>query len=247
MKCESARRLLEFARPGARELESADLAALERHLAECAACDKLHRAQQRDDERLSTAMQAVPVPAGGRASALARLKSARTVWWRTRLLGATAVVLALTLLTTIVNRYWGRPVFDPSLIAQATYEQAGQFRSADEARQVADAWLRSIDRRLSAPAEWNYRSVAFFGRADFEGLPSVPMLVLTRADAVARIYVVRASAFRNLDDGNQTSEEGGSVVAVRRYPELPGWAFIAVVTGGPLEFFLRTTPSRDPA
>jgi hypothetical protein len=73
------------------------------------------------------------------------------------------------------------------------------------------------------------------------------MMVLTRGDAVARIYVVRASSFRNLDAGNQTIEEGGSVVAVRRYPELPGWAFIAVVTGGPLESFLRSTTSRGSA
>lgn len=247
MNCKSARRLLEFARPGVPELDAADLATLEGHLAECSACNGLYQAERRADERLAAALQSVPVPAAAPARMLARLKTDRLAWWRTRLLGTAAAALGLILGISMMGRFWGRPVFDPLAVAQSTYEQSGQFRSADESRQIADAWLHGIDRRLSAPAEWNYRFLAFVGRSDFEGLTSVPTLVLTRGDAVARLYVVRESAFRNLDEINAAVEEGGSVVAVRRYPELPGWAVIAVVTGGTLDSFLRASPTREPA
>jgi hypothetical protein len=89
--------------------------------------------------------------------------------------------------------------------------------------------------------------VAFLERSNFEGLPSVPTLVFTRGTATARIYVVRASAFKNLDALEQPVEEGGCTVAVRRYAELPGWAFIVVTSGGPIEFFLRPNVSPQPA
>lgn len=247
MNCRSARRLLEFARPGVPELDACDLAALERHLAECPVCQSLHQNEQRGDGRLAAAMQAVPVPTDGKLAVVARLKSARRAWWRSRLLGAAASILGLILLVSLFDRFWGRPVFDPMAVAQSTYEQSGQFRSAEEARQIVNAWFRGIDRRLAAPAEWNYRFLAFFGRADFEGLSSVPVMVLTRGDAVARLYVVRETSFRNLDAVNSHVEEGGSVVAVRRYPECPGWVVIAVVTGAPIDAFLRASPTRDPA
>jgi hypothetical protein len=192
-------------------------------------------------------MQNVRIPADGRERTLARLTAARWAWWRNRALVASILAIGGLLGATVGFRYFGRPAFDPLTLAQAAYEQSGQGRLPDEARAIVEQWLRGIDRRLAAPAEWNYRLVAFLERTKFEGLSSVPTIVFTRGAATARIYVVRSAAFQNLDAMDQPVEEGGCTVAVRHYAELPGWAFIDVTSGGPIEFFLRPNISQSPA
>ncbi len=188
----------------------------------------------------------VPVPAAAKDRAITRLLAARRVWWRNRILGA-AAALTILIAAAVAIQAFRRPTFDPNAIAVASYEQSGWWRTPEEARMLVDRWLQNFDSRLAAPAEWNYRLVGFLGRSDFEGLASVPTLFLVRGNAIARVYVVRTSAFRHLDAFDQPVEEGGWIVAVRRYPEMPGWAFIAVVGGGPLELFLQPAPPRDPA
>jgi hypothetical protein len=247
MDCNDARRLLAFARPGVAELDGADLASLETHLAECAACGAAYRIERRYDERLAAAMQAVPVTADGPARLMARLSAARWAWWRNRVLVFAAAAIGAVLLGTIAFSYFGRPTLDPVTVAQSAYEQTGQGRTWEEARSIVDQWLRGIDLRLSAPAEWNYKLVAFLERSQFEGLSSVPTIVFTNGNVAARVYVVRASAFKNLDALEQPIEAGGCAVFVRRYAELPGWAFIVVTSGGPIEQFLRAVVPPQPA
>jgi hypothetical protein len=247
MECSAARRLLEFARPGVAELDAEDLSALEQHLAGCDSCQSSHRTQQRRHERWAAAMSAIPIPSDSQARLLHRLSASRRAWWRSRLLGAAACLIAGTLALTAGYHFLGRPDFDPAVLAFETYERAGQWRSPDEARGIVDRWLRDIDRRLIAPPEWNYRLLAVLQHSDLQGLTSVPTMILTRGDATARIYVVRESAFRNLSAFDQALEQGGCTVAVRRYPEMPGWAFIVVTGGGPVELFLRPNPPRDAA
>jgi hypothetical protein len=246
MDCKDARRLADFARPGAAELDAAELAALQSHLADCPDCGPAHCLERRFDDRLARAMQFVAVPSHGLDQLLGRLAASRRTWWRNRLMALTAAVLGLTLLSALFVS-WRRPMFDPAAIAHATYEHAGQWRSADEAHAIADAWLKGIDPRLAAPEEWNYKLLAFVGHSEFSGLSAVPTLVLTRGDAAARIYVVRSKALKNLDAFDAPIEDGGCTVAVRRYAETPGWAFIVVTAGAPLEMFLRPIPPRLPA
>jgi hypothetical protein len=239
MDCNEVRRLLEFARPGVAELDGPDLAALESHLASCAECSAHSRSERRRDERIAQMLASVAMPADGPSRLLARLAAARRVWWRNRILAAAAVFIGLTLVATLTYQLFGRPNLDPFAVAQTAYEQAGQWRGAEEARNVADRWLKKVDGRLAAPAEWNYTTLAFLGRSEFEGVSAVPTLVFVRGDATARVYVVRASAFKNLAAFDQPVEEGGCTVAVRRYADQPDWAFIVVTTGGPIERFLR--------
>jgi hypothetical protein len=238
--------LADFFRTGVAELDAGELAALERHLAECPDCRALFRAERQHDKRLARMFQSVAVPTAAKDRTIARLLAARRAWWRHRILAAAAALVVLIGATAAIHLL-RRPTFDPNAIAVAAYEQSGWWRTPEEARMLVDRWLRGFDSRLSAPPEWNYRYVSFLGRSDFEGLASVPTLFLIRGNAMARIYVVRTSAFRNLEAFDQPVEEGGWIVAVRRYPELPGWAFIAVVGGGPLELFLQPAPPRDPA
>jgi len=63
MTCHDALRLLDFARPGATELDAADIAALETHLADCPACNRQARVERAWDDRIAEAMSSVPPPA----------------------------------------------------------------------------------------------------------------------------------------------------------------------------------------
>lgn len=247
MECKAAHRLLEFARPGVAELDADDLIALERHLADCDACRSSQQAQRRNHERFSAAMMSVAIPSESQTRLIHRLSAVRRSWWRTRIIGTTAIAIAATLTVTTAYHYFGRPDFDPAALVFETYERAGQWRSLEAARGIVDQWLHDIDRGLSAPVEWNYKLLAVLQRSDLQGLKSVPTMVLTRGDATARIYVVRETAFRNLAAFDQPMEEGGCSVAVRRYAEMPGWAFIVVTGGGPIDLFQRPSPPRDAA
>jgi hypothetical protein len=192
-------------------------------------------------------MSAIPIPSDSQARLLQRLSSSRRAWWRHRLIGTAACLLATVLAVTAAYHFLGRPDFDPAALAFETYERAGQWRSPEEARGIVDAWLRDIDNRLSAPPEWNYKLLAVLQHSDLQGLKSAPTMILSRGDATARIYVVRETAFRNLKAFEQPLEQGGCTVAVRRYPAMPGWAFIVVTGGGPIDLFLRPNPPREAA
>jgi hypothetical protein len=189
-------------------------------------------------------MRAVPVPADFRKRLDARLLAARRYWWRKALLLAGAAS-ALPFAGYFGYRHWSRPSLDPATLAQAAYEQSGLSRSDDEARDGVTDWLHTFDAKLQAPVEFNYKLLTFYERSDFTGLRSVPTLVFARGDATARVYVVRENAFRNLDAlADQPAEVGGCTVAGRRYPQSPGWVFVVVTSGAPLDAFLR--PARSP-
>src|SRR5947209_7636374 len=120
MDCKNARLLLEFARPGGRELEAADAEALHQHLAECSECAALAHDEQRADEHLGRAMRDVPVPAGLRERVLKRLSVERDAWyrrWLVRWAAAAAVLLAVGLLG---YHYWfgQRPALDGTVVHQ---------------------------------------------------------------------------------------------------------------------------------
>jgi hypothetical protein len=247
MHCDDIRRLLPFARPGPGELDGADRAALDAHLADCPDCGPLARAEANADAAIGLAVRDVPVPAAFRGRLDRALDAARYAWWRLRLLGAGAACVAALLAAGAAYRLT-RPTLDAYAVAQATYEQMGHWRTAEDARQTADDWLRGQDRRLAAPADFDYRNLAFVGRADFGGLTGVPTLTLVRGDATARVHFVRAAAFRGLGGADeQPVESGNCTVAVRRYEELPGWLVIVVTGGKSVDWFLRKIDPAAPA
>jgi hypothetical protein len=133
-------------------------------------------------------------------------------------------------------------------VAQNAYERSGMSRSNEEARDSATAWLRQFDSRLYAPAEFDYKLLAFVTTSDFEGLTSRPTLVFARGSATARVYVLRENAFKNLRAlADQAVEVGGCTVTARRYPDLDGWVFLVVTSGAPLDVFLRPVDTPVPA
>jgi hypothetical protein len=101
MDCKTARLLLDFARPQAREMETEEAGALEGHLDRCPDCHGLARGERQLDEHFGKAMRQVEVPTGLREQLLARLEAERGDWYRrrfahhVRMVAAAAAVLLL--------------------------------------------------------------------------------------------------------------------------------------------------------
>src|SRR5258708_35768374 len=82
MDCKTALLLHEYGRPRHPELDTAEVAALEQHLAECPDCTRLVRAERAADDRLGPAVLAVPIPPALRDRLVARLEIERRAGWR---------------------------------------------------------------------------------------------------------------------------------------------------------------------
>jgi hypothetical protein len=246
MDCDLARRLLPYSRPGGADLEAADRAAVERHLAGCPACAAVAAGNRAFDAGLARAMAAVPVPDAFRARLATRLAAARMAVyrrWTVRVLLVAICAVAVCLGWVM----WRRPVLDPGSVATQAYELSGQGKSDEEARDGVTAFLRRTDARLAAPDEFNYRLFAFPCYSDFQGLTGVPTLVFARNDATTRVYAVREQAFRDLTTFRDPVEVGGCTVEARRYPSMPGWVFVVVTAGAPPDEFRRPNRPLVPA
>jgi hypothetical protein len=244
MDCNLARSLMPFARRGGMDLDAVDAAALDRHVESCPSCAAAGATNRSFDAVIARAMRAVSTPEGMSARLTTTLRAARVARYRRIALAAAAVTCVLVA-TAWGMVGWLRPVLDPAQLAQQTYQLNGQARTDEEARAAATDWLRLIDDRLQAPAEFNYKLLAFAERSALQGLNRVPTLVFTRGEATMRVYVVRESAFRDL--GEVREEVGGCTVLTRRFESLPGWVFILVTSGASPDAFRQPTRPLDPA
>src|SRR5437588_2635961 len=199
MDCNLARRLLPFSRRGALDLDAADMAALDRHLKGCPSCAAAGSADHSFDALIARAMRDVGVPAGLPARVGAALRTARVAYYRRLAVRGLAVGCLVCAAVWAVS-LWRRPVLDAAQLAQQTYQLNGQARTDDEARTAATDWLKLVDERLEAPAEFNYKLLAFADRTVLQGLTQIPTLVFARGDATMRVFVVRERAFRDLGE-----------------------------------------------
>ncbi|HTU22769.1 MAG TPA: hypothetical protein VMG10_32310 [Gemmataceae bacterium] len=197
MDCKTARLLLDFARPQARELEAEETAALESHLDRCPDCHTQARDERQLDDVLGKAMRQVEVPAGLREQLLARLESERGDWQRQRFArGARRAVAAAALLLLAWGVwYWvsdrATAMIDPEQVADAVKSDAAtdpETRTKEALKQLGvDTSLPSLDYHwLACPP----------ALAELPGYPGrkVPMLLFVRGGRVARVYVVREKA-----------------------------------------------------
>ncbi len=246
MDCDLARRLLPFARPGGADLDPADRAALDRHLASCPGCAAAGAADRAFDAGLARAMRAIPVPAGLGLRLHARLAAARMAFYR-RLVAYVLIAICALIAGCFAWAVCSRPVLDPSQLAQQTYELSGQSRADADARQAATDWLRQADARLRAPDEFNYGLLSYATLSDLRGLAGVPTLVFARGGATLRVYAVREHAFKDLGGFREGVEVGGCTVEARRYEAMPGWVFVVVTSGAPPDDFRKAGRPLDPA
>jgi len=238
MNCDHARLWLAFARPA--EMEAAERARLDAHLAMCPDCGATARAERGTDDAFARAMQAVPVPDGLRARLTARLAAARTSWWRHAMLRASAACIA-GLLAVSLTYSSTRPSLDLTAAAEDATSQPGLWKPLDRAHDDANDLLRALGAPAVAPDEFNYQLLKSVGRQNCHGVRSAPTLLFTTADhAYAQVVLVRDTEIKNLPQlVDQVGEASGCWVTVRAVPGLSGWYYIITTYGKPIQSFLR--------
>ncbi len=246
MDCKTARLLLNFARPQARELQAEEAGALEGHLDRCPDCHGLARGERHLNECLGKAMRQVEVPAGLRDQLLARLDSERGDWHRRRFAqGARmAAAAAAVLLLGWAAAHWlihrAQPSIDLEQVAGVVNNAA-----AEDPRIKLEAALKrmGVDTPLSPQLNYNLL-IAPPSLAELPGYPSqhVAMLVFSQNGRHATVYLVSAN---QLPDGAAISV-GGATYKVDALPAAGGdpYTFLVVHDGDNLDW-LR--PSEPPA
>jgi hypothetical protein len=196
MDCKTARQLLDFARPQARELEPDEAGELESHLDRCADCHGAASRQRQLDDCLGRAMRLVEVPAGLRDQILTRLESERGDWYRGRFARTArwAVAAAAVLVLGWAAWHWiaghlRRPL-DPEAIARAV-----QDTGAADRRVQTEAALKRLGVPTPLSPHLNYNLlIAPPSLTELPGVPGqrVAMLVFARDGRSATVYLVPA-------------------------------------------------------
>src|ERR1700722_9937679 len=109
MECNTVRLLLEFARPGAGELEPTEADALEAHLADCHECAALAQTVRQFDHEVGKAMRHVEVPDRLAAHLHARLDADNAERHRQRMFRAMSGILAAAVILVLLGvgySYW---------------------------------------------------------------------------------------------------------------------------------------------
>jgi hypothetical protein len=231
MDCKTARNLLDFARPQANDLDLADLAALEGHLAVCADCDGVARAERQLDEHIGKAVRDVPIPAGLKDRLLTRLKRQRDEWWmegmkRTARYAAVAAAVFLVI--------WGWRSSQP--LPQPTGEEVVEellapYVWSPPSREDAE---RAFG--MSVPYEFDYLYLTEFGFAKLRGRET-PYLRFVRSSAhdsvvqYAIVYLLTDKKFNLSDIPAEHRDPGGYRVKVKVSKMSDKYAYAVVYTG----------------
>lgn len=247
MDCKTARLLLEFVRPQPTELQASETAALEQHLAGCAECDALARAERQVEAQLGVAMRAVAVPEGLRFRLLNRLERERRAWyrrWAVRAAGGLAAAAAIILAVWFgLSRDQRRPEVDPIEVATAY-----SYRTQKGEEGVND-WLGEQRSRakwkgeLRAPGQFNYAFLTSCELNNDDRKP-VPVLVFTRAVKAGETETVRVLIYSEQDFNvdNLDVSEGDSANRYRKLtdPRYPGLVYLVLMQGAARleDFFL---------
>jgi hypothetical protein len=234
MDCRTARLLLDFARPLSPELEPSEADSLEGHLADCPECGGMARDERRADDRIRSAMRAVPVAPDFRARLLRRLDARRNAWYG-RQVGRTLGVAAAVFIAVCAGWVWHRthlPAVDP----QAVVERANEKIAAAPAD--VEAWFRQKGYAVPLPPQFNYGLLADYDIADFQGKP-VPRLEFVKGSARARVYVLTDRRFdlKALAGGERVPGSGYSLLGLG-HPSDPHVVYLVLFTGESLEPFL---------
>jgi hypothetical protein len=243
MDCKTARLLLDFARPQARELEVEEAAALESHLDHCPDCHNQARGEQQLDACLGKAMLQVEVPAGLRDQLLARLESERGDWYRQRFAHGARLTAAAAAVLLLGWAAWHwlmdhtpAPI-DPVRIAEATQSEA-----AKDPRTRAEEALQRLGVETPLSPHLNYNLLACPPAwAELPGYPgrNVPMLVFKRGNRVATVYLIPEKAVPS----NTPPPSGNSFKAELLPHEGEPYRFLVIHDGADLDWLRPPVPS----
>jgi RNA polymerase sigma-70 factor (ECF subfamily) len=221
-----------FDRPGKRELEAADRAALAGHLDACPDCAALARAEKVFDDALAKAMRHVPVPPDLEARVLEKLRTTRRSRpWR---YFAAAAVLLLAL---GVGNYAFRPLPD------LNPEEVPVVDRDSLTPEKLEEWFADMGVPIAAPTQFNYDYLESYDTVDFQGKKVPKLLFIQRGDgghtAIAHVYVLSNRRFKFEDPLPSDVALSNHTITLFRHPELAEFVYLVVYTGRSLDPFIR--------
>lgn len=202
MDCKTARYLLDFNRPSGHDLDAADRAALDDHLAVCPDCDSACRAERQLDEHLGRAVRDVPIPHGLQERILGRLRRQRDEWWlegmkRTARYAAVAAVLLLAVFGWLTWKEHHKPTPSGEELVQ-------EFRdpfviSPPTAREARDFFARK-GHKVDLPPQLDYKYLTGYDLAWLKGrdVPRLRFIRFTPQGSIvqyAEVYILTSKQF----------------------------------------------------
>jgi hypothetical protein len=180
MDCKTARLLLEFHRPRATELDDAEVAALEDHLAGCPDCETAGQAEHRVDVAIGKAMRDVRVPDHLRGSLLAHLAADSPLRKRRRL-SRLAIAAAILLLPLAGFGWWlnHRPAALTAAVLDEYWIEVKNDHVSPPDAEAVGARFRHMGIEATVPRNFSYKYLAAYGIGDFQG-QRVPQMVFVR-------------------------------------------------------------------
>lgn len=227
MTCRDALLLLEFARPGATELEAPDINALETHLAECRSCAAFGRQDRELNDQLESLVERIPQPHGGKLAVLKRLQS-RTRNWKKQV----ALVSMIALLAALnIWEAMPRPKLDPDVLLTDAQTQFGNYDQCN-------TWLMGQNSMFQFPRGFDAKYLVCFQRQAIHGT-NAPVLTFVRGDSLARVTVLSSVQFRNLSNyGNgQVFENSVATVLILRDATCSGVVYLVEIINGTVDRF----------
>jgi hypothetical protein len=229
MDCKTARMLFECRRPQAGDLDGAERAELEQHLAHCLECEELARTQRQVDQHLGRAMRAVEVPDRLRAKLLKRLADERGNWYRRWARQAAKVGIAAAAALLLISfglRTWHERSA-PTVDADDAFSLANHVSEAPPQREELQAYFRGLGVDVVLPRNLKYELLTARGLGDFKGR-QVPQLVFVDRDdsgnvlKMAQVYLLTRRQFnlRSLPPLPQSRTEEGYTFKVRLVPSM---------------------------
>lgn len=240
MDCNTARMLATFFGRRGSELAPEDASALDAHLAACPKCAAAVQAERVFDDRMTTAMLAVPVPLNLKSKLLDGVVAQKAGWYRQKayaVVGLAASVL-LAVGGVIAWQIHSAPELSWSDIVR-DHDQQEQDRAGNVRRFLAG---KGIQFHPEQPLDLN--QVESSGMGELKG-KEVPVLYFVNGakNARATVYVVRESDFKWKDlspDPSTMPSVYGFQVALIRDQKQSDVAYIVVFTGAGLEMFLES-------
>jgi hypothetical protein len=237
MECRTARLLVEFARPAAGDLASADFADLERHLAGCPECEEYMRTEGVIDQHLGKAMRAVEVPDRLRARLHSKLsENCQRGSSRRRLKWIAFAGSAAALLLVGLGIYLWQSTHLPAVDVEEAWLNGNRISAAMGPEEI-EQYFQQRGVTVVAPLFYNYDYLTCVGMSPFQG-KQVPQLTFYRPDKreYAHVYLVTSKQFDLKSLKQSVSDDGYKFKIMVRYEEGSTQAFIVLHTGQDLKW-----------
>jgi hypothetical protein len=247
MDCKTARLLLDFVRPQAGEMDAAELAAFEQHLAACPECDALTRAERGVDHAFAKAMRAVEVPAGLQNRLMTRLERERGDAYLRWFGKASPVVAAAAAVLVLAWAFiaW-RQAHLPAVDMDRACDEAHQKEAAPPTADFLADHFRQLGFEGSFPQNLNYSKLTYYGMGEFQGRQVPQLIFLEPGGAHAEVRVLSGKQFNlaTLPQNYQSPE--GYPFKLEVWNDQSGSAEVVNYTGNSANW-LRANGSREDA